>query len=94
MTHTPPAVLEPVPAPDQPRVRKPRGGAPPRGPWELPVRERPVLRMQEAASYLCVSRRRVEQLVERGQIETIKLGQLRLVYRASLDRLLGLNPGP
>lgn len=51
--------------------------------------ERQTLTVDEAATYLGISRWLAFELVKRGELPTVRIGQRRLVVpRAALDRML------
>ena len=53
---------------------------------QLPGRE--VFTPEEAADYLAIGRTSFYTLMRRGEIESIKIGRLRRIRKAALDRYL------
>ncbi|MEW6257786.1 MAG: excisionase family DNA-binding protein [Pseudomonadota bacterium] len=54
----------------------------------VPFSERRCLSVEQAASYIGLGRTSVFNLIRDGELQTIKVGQRRLVVRASADRFI------
>lgn len=54
----------------------------------VPAVERQTVSIEEAATFLGVSRWLAYELVKRGELPTVRLGRRVLVPRAALDRML------
>ena len=50
-----------------------------------------LLSVQEAANHLAISRGLMYQLINRGEIESLRLGRRRLVSRDAINRFVETN---
>jgi excisionase family DNA binding protein len=58
----------------------------------LPVAERVLLRVPDAASYISMCRASINEMTRDGKIKSIKIGGRRLIVRESLDALARGEP--